>query len=106
MLVFLSFSTVASLAFIIFCMTAFFSGTGHSCFDTLLMKEIPKQLRGTFFGIIQSASNTLLAISMFLTGTLLDYLSPRLLGFLGGLSFILISIILLASHLHHDYGTQ
>ncbi|WP_241654713.1 MFS transporter [Sporolactobacillus shoreae] len=106
MLVILSVNSIVTLAFIIFCLTAFFSGTCNTCFNTMLMKNIPEQLRGTLFGVIQAVSNTLLAISMFFAGILLGYVSPRVLGFLGGVSFVFISIILFILLISHEYGIR
>ncbi|MGX6445701.1 MFS transporter [Neobacillus sp. K501] len=83
-------------AFLLFCGAAFMSGIGNACFDTILMKEIPSEYQGTMFGLLATLSNTILGISMFLSGLALHYLSPRSMGLLGGISYILIAIFLLA----------
>lgn len=93
-LVLLSQSRYIMLAFLFFCSTAFMAGIGNTCFDTVLMREIPDKHQGTMFGIIATISNTLLGISMFLAGGALEFIPPRTLGLVGGLSFICVSILL------------
>lgn len=83
-------------AFLLFCSAAFMSGIGNACFDTILMKEIPAEYQGTMFGLLATIGNTILGISMFLSGLALHYLSPRSLGLLGGIAYILIAIVILA----------
>lgn len=90
----LSQSSYFMLALLFFCCTAFMSGIGNTCFDTVLMREVPDKLQGTIFGIIATISNTLLGISMFLAGVALEFIYPRTLGLIGGLSFIIIAILL------------
>ncbi|MCL1631507.1 hypothetical protein M3N64_06030 [Sporolactobacillus sp. CPB3-1] len=94
MLILLSFSTHAAVAFIIFVFTALFSGTCNACFNTILMQAVPLETRGTFFGMIQALSNSLIAASMLAAGACVDLVTPRILGRSGGLFFILISIVL------------
>lgn len=94
-LILLSQSRFAILAFLFFCCTAFVSGIGNACFDTVLMKETPDEHQGMMFGLLATISNTLLGLSMFLAGSVLEYIDPRLLGLIGGSSFIIISILLL-----------
>ncbi|WP_028983687.1 MFS transporter [Sporolactobacillus terrae] len=101
MLVLLSFSANAISAFIIFCFTALFSGTCNACFNTILMNAVPPEIRGSFFGIIQALSNALLAASMFVAGTCVDLVTPRILGRLGGLVFVFISFILMILFAFH-----
>jgi len=83
------------IAFLMFSGAAFMSGIGNACFDTILMKEIPEEHQGTMFGILATIGNTLLGISMFLSGFALQYLDPRLLGLLGGIAYILVAIFLM-----------
>lgn len=84
-------------AFLIFCGAAFMSGIGNACFDTILMKEIPEQHHGTIFGILTTIINTVLGISMFISGAVLQYLTPRSLGLIGGVAYILIAISLIVT---------
>jgi MFS family permease len=83
-------------AFLLFCGAAFMSGIGNACFDTILMKEIPVQFQGTMFGLLATIGNTILGISMFLSGLALHYLSSRSMGMIGGIGYMLIAIFLLA----------
>ncbi|MBP3040912.1 MFS transporter [Bacillaceae bacterium Marseille-Q3522] len=95
MMILLSQSYAAALAFLLFCCTAFFSGVGNACFDTVLMKEIPDEHRGMMFGFTAALANTLLGVSMFFAGSALEMISPRLLGFLGGAAYIVIAVLLI-----------
>lgn len=94
-LIMLSQTNLVVLALIFFCCTAFMSGVGNACFDTVLMQEIPDEHQGTMFGLTATISNTLLGISMFLAGSALEVIHPRLLGLISGSSFIVISLLLL-----------
>lgn len=96
-LVLLSRTHFVIFAFLLFCGAAFMSGIGNACFDTILMKEIPEQYQGTMFGMLATIGNTILGISMFLSGLALHYLSPRSMGLIGGLAYILIALFLLAA---------
>lgn len=83
-------------AFLLFCGAAFMSGIGNACFDTILMKEIPSEYQGTMFGLLATLGNTILGISMFLSGLTLHFLAPRSMGLIGGIGYILIALFLLA----------
>lgn len=96
-LVLLSRTHFVIFAFLLFCGAAFMSGIGNACFDTILMKEIPEQYQGTMFGLLATIGNTILGISMFLSGLALHYLSPRSMGLIGGLAYILIALFILAA---------
>lgn len=82
-------------AFLIFCCAAFMSGIGNACFDTILMQEIPEKYQGTMFGLLATIANPILGISMFLSGFALQFLTPRSLGLIGGIAYMLIAIILI-----------
>lgn len=82
-------------AFLLFCLTAFMSGIGNACFDTVLMKEIPEVHQGTMFGLLATIGNTLLGISMFLSGAILQFIAPRFLGMIGGITYMVVAIILI-----------
>lgn len=84
------------LTMLIFCGVAFVSGISNTCFDSVLMKEIPKAHQGMIFGLMATISNTILGVSMFLSGLALQYVSPRNLGAIGGSSYVLIASFLLA----------
>ncbi|XJZ27815.1 MFS transporter [Bacillota bacterium Lsc_1132] len=94
-LIILSRTHLVVLAVLIFCAAAFMSGISNTCFDTVLMKEIPEEHQGRIFGLIATLSNTFLGVSMFLAGLALSYLQPRTLGFIGGISFVMIASFLI-----------
>ncbi len=95
LLILLSRTQLVVLAVLIFCAAAFMSGSSNTCFDTVLMKEIPAEQQGRIFGLIATLSNSFLGVSMFLAGLALNYLPPRTLGLIGGISFMMIANFLL-----------
>lgn len=84
-------------ALIMFLGAAFMSGIGNACLDTILMKEIPQEHQGMMFGLLATIGNTILGISMFISGFALQYLHPRSLGLIGGLAYIFIAIFLITT---------
>ncbi|ENQ3108359.1 MFS transporter [Bacillus cereus] len=84
-------------AFLMFCGITFMSGIGNACFDTILMKEVPEQHQGAIFGLLATIINTVLGISMFISGSALQFLAPRTLGLIGGIAYILIAISLIVT---------
>jgi MFS family permease len=87
---------LVATAFFLFCGAALMSGIGNACFDTILMKEIPEEHQGTMFGLLEAITNPLLGVSMLLSGVALDYLTPRALGLIGGVGYMLIAVFLIA----------
>lgn len=96
-LLFLSRIHFVVLAVFIFFSLAFFSGIGNACFDTILMKEIPAKHQGTMFGLFTTISNPILGLSMMVSGAALEYMKPRTLGFIGGLGYIAIALLLIGA---------
>lgn len=94
-LLLLSRTHLVVFAILLFCLVAFVSGIGNACFDTVLMKEIPEENQGMMFGLLATIGNTILGLSMLLAGVALDFVAPRLLGLIGGVAYILISISIL-----------
>jgi MFS family permease len=94
-LLLLSRTHIVIFAFLMFCGVAFMSGIGNACFDTILMKEIPKEHQGTMFGLLATIGNTILGISMFLSGFSLHYFKPRSLGMFGGIAYMVVAIFLM-----------
>ncbi|MFB7139448.1 MFS transporter [Gottfriedia sp. NPDC056225] len=84
-------------ALLMFCGAAFMSGICNVCFDTLLMNEIELQHQGTIFGLLATITSSVLGISMFISGLALQYFSPRSLGLIGGIAYILIAISLIST---------
>lgn len=66
-------------------LTAAISSIGGASNQTILMNTVPEHLRGRFMGMLGSLQNTIMGISMFLSGFLLEILTPRMLGLAGGL---------------------
>lgn len=66
-------------------LTAAISSIGGASNQTILMNTVPEHLRGRFMGMLGSMQNTIMGISMFLSGFLLEVLTPRMLGLAGGL---------------------
>lgn len=95
-LVLLSQTHFVAVAFILFCAAACMSGIGNTCFDTVLMKEIPEEHHGTMFGLLASISNPLLGLSMLLSGFALEYMTPRSLGLIGGGAYMFVALFLMA----------
>jgi hypothetical protein len=80
------------LAAVLFGITAIFSGIGNTLVDTVAMEIIPSKWHGMYFGLTSMLSNTFIGISMLLTGTALEWYSPRLIGLFGGMLYILAGI--------------
>ena len=96
LLMLLSEARLASAAVLMYILLAFMSGMGNTCLDTLLMRETPEKYRGVVYGLVTACSSTMLGLSMFGAGILLEVLEPRRLGFAGGLGFAMIALLLAA----------
>lgn len=81
-------------AFFLYILLALAGGAGNACLDTLVMRETPPRLQPVVFGMLSAASGTLLGLSMFGAGWMLDYVEPRMLGFAGGAGFAAIALLL------------
>lgn len=77
-----------TLVAILFGVLTVFSGVGNTLMDTAVMQIIPSWLHGTYFAFSATAGNTSIGISMFMTGILLEDVSPRMMGLTGGLLYI------------------
>lgn len=84
-----------SLAAVLFCMTAIFSGIGNTLLDTVAMDTIPAKWHGLYFGLSATISNTIIGFSMLFTGVALEWFSPRLVGLFGGLMYIIAGTLFL-----------
>ncbi|MGF9700687.1 MFS transporter [Paenibacillus sp. MABNR03] len=96
LLMLLSETRYAAIAALIYILLAFMSGIGNACLDTLLMRETPERYRGLIYGLVTACSSSMLGLSMFGTGMLLEVTEPRRLGFAGGLGFAVIALLLAA----------
>lgn len=81
-------------AVIIYLSLAFMSGIGNTCLDTLLMIKVPEKHRGVIYGVVTAWSGSVLGLSMFGAGILLERMDPRQLGFVGGLGFAVLALFL------------
>lgn len=94
LLALLSFSGNFAVAFLCYFLLAFAGGIGGACLDTLLMKETPKPFQPVLFGFLTAMGNTLLGLSMFGAGLLLEAVEPRQAGFAGGIAFAVVAVLL------------
>ncbi|WP_027409384.1 MFS transporter [Anoxybacteroides tepidamans] len=85
---------LAFAAFVIYILASFVSGIGNTCFDSIVMKETPTDHQGLVFGWLATMSNTLIGLSMFASGMILETINNRMLGFIGGMGFILTGLFL------------
>jgi MFS family permease len=85
---------VAFIAFIIYISISFVSGICNTCFDSIVMKETPSDKQGLVFGLLTTVSNTLIGISMFGAGIILEVVNNRTLGLIGGMGFVLTGLFL------------
>ncbi|KGP82112.1 MULTISPECIES: MFS transporter [unclassified Paenibacillus] len=96
LLMLLSMATLPVIAVLIYILLALMSGVGNACLDTLLMGETPEKYRGLIYGLVTACSSSMLGLSMFGAGLLLEVVEPRKLGFAGGLGFAAIAFLLTA----------
>lgn len=96
LLMLLSETRFASVAVLMYILLAFTSGMGNTCLDTLLMRETPEKYRGIVYGLVTACSSTMLGLSMFGAGILLEVMEPRRLGFAGGMGFACIALLFAA----------
>ncbi|WP_017436662.1 MFS transporter [Saccharococcus caldoxylosilyticus] len=93
-LIILSRVHLAFIAFIVYISISFVSGICNTCFDSIVMKETPSDHQGLVFGLLSTISNTLIGISMFGAGIILEVVNNRMLGLIGGMGFILTGLFL------------
>ncbi|KAB2330657.1 MFS transporter [Bacillus mesophilum] len=88
-----------SIAVLVYITIGFCAGVGGTCFDSTLMKIVPKNKQGSVFGLFATISNSMIGISMFGAGIALEYADNRWLGMLGGAGFMIAGVLLLAVYL-------
>ncbi|CAH2714248.1 hypothetical protein BACCIP111895_01409 [Neobacillus rhizosphaerae] len=76
------------LIVVLFGILTIFGGVGNTLLDTAVMQTLPSKFHGLYFGLSATIANTFLGISMFLTGVLLEFISPRMMGLIGGVFYI------------------
>jgi MFS family permease len=84
-----------SIVVLLFGILTIFAGVGNTLFDTLVMESIPQKYQGLYFGISATIANSLLGLSMFITGVMLELFEPRTMGVLNGLLYFAFGLIYL-----------
>jgi MFS family permease len=80
-------STSFALVVLLFGILTIFGGIGNTLIDTVVMESIPLRLQGIYFGISATIANSLLGVSMFVTGLLLEVYEPRTMGVICGMLY-------------------
>ncbi|RKO63678.1 MFS transporter [Caldibacillus debilis] len=96
--------SLVPLACILYISVSFASGICNTCFDSIVMKEMPREHQGFVFGILTTVSNTLIGISMFAAGILLEAVPNRMLGLIGGTGIVLTGLFLFMVYSFRDIG--
>ncbi|KWX76527.1 MFS transporter [Paenibacillus jilunlii] len=91
------------VAFVLYILLSLCGGIGSACLDTLVMRETPAAQQPVVFGILSALGGSLIGLSMFSAGWLLEVMEPRTLGFAGGAGFAGAALLLgvLAWLLHY-----
>jgi MFS family permease len=97
---------VFGLAALFFGITAIFSGVGNALLDTVAMETIPAKWHGQYFGLTATISNTMIGISMFLTGVVLEWFEPRVVGLFGGTIYVVAGSIFLLWSIKYSLQTE
>lgn len=84
-----------ALVVLLFGVLTIFAGVGNTLLDTVVMESIPLKFQGLYFGISATIANSLLGLSMFLTGMLLEFFQPRTMGVINGLLYFIFGVIYL-----------
>lgn len=76
-----------ALVVLLFGILTIFGGVGNTLIDTVVMESIPLRYQGMYFGMSATISNSLLGLSMFVTGILLEVYEPRTMGVICGMLY-------------------
>ncbi|MFD1334836.1 MFS transporter [Oceanobacillus iheyensis] len=90
---FLSQSNIFYQSILLAVMISFVGGISNICFDTVLMKILPKSKRGLLFGTFSMIQNSSMGIAMILAGFLTDWLSPLTSAFFVGVSYVIFALV-------------
>ncbi|OEH53280.1 hypothetical protein AQ616_16370 [Oceanobacillus sp. E9] len=90
---FLSQSYLFYQAILLAIMISFVGGISNICFDTVLMKILPKSKRGFLFGTFSMIQNSSMGIAMILAGFLTEWLSPLSSALLVGVSYVIFALV-------------
>ncbi|WP_175478071.1 MULTISPECIES: MFS transporter [unclassified Bacillus (in: firmicutes)] len=77
-----------AIVVVLFGTLTIFGGVGNTLLDTVAMETIPSKLHGAYFSFSATIANTCIGLSMFMTGVLLEFFTPRQMGLAGGLLYI------------------
>jgi MFS family permease len=80
----------SAIAFLFFICNAWMSGIGGTCFDSVLMRETPKEHIGLIFGLLATIGNTAIGVAMLIAGAALNFVAPRVMGLAAGLALMVI----------------
>ncbi|PJW13044.1 MULTISPECIES: MFS transporter [unclassified Geobacillus] len=69
------------------------SSIGIASTNTLVMEAVSIDEQGKVFGTLATLRNSILGISMFVAGLLLEWIQPRVLGFLGGILITIVGVL-------------
>jgi hypothetical protein len=69
------------------------ASVGNASTNTLVMHTIDRNLHGRMFGLFSTLRNSILGATMFLSGLLLEVMSPRFLGLIAGLLIAVIAAV-------------
>ncbi|PPA71011.1 MFS transporter [Jeotgalibacillus proteolyticus] len=89
----LSMVPVFWMALLMVVLITFTGGISNICIDTVMMKVIPREKRGTIFGFMQAVANTALGFSMAAGGFLLEIFEPRFLSILVGVAYLIFTAV-------------
>lgn len=65
---------------------------GNACNETILMNVVPRHFQGRFFGMLATIENTIMGTSILIAGLILEFITPRTLGFAGGVLFAVVGV--------------
>ncbi|GKU82169.1 MFS transporter [Niallia sp. NCCP-28] len=82
-----------SIVVLLFGVLTIFGGISNTLLDTVVMQSVPESQQGMYFGLSETISNTMLGISMFFTGILLESFSPRTIGAINGGLYVLLALM-------------
>ncbi|WP_018757996.1 MFS transporter [Paenibacillus terrigena] len=72
------------LAIVMLVLAAICSAIGNAGNHTLLMQHVPSRFYGRFFGFMSAMHTSIMGVTMLVAGFMLDFITPRMLGLIGG----------------------
>lgn len=65
------------------------SGIGNASYTTLIMRTVPEHVMGRAFALSETTSNVMMALSMVVTGVLLNYFPAQQVGLWAGILIVI-----------------